>query len=117
MPEEQDKRELVSAPPSVGDTVHWQQEDGDPENGPTGELHTCSGTVIEIEGSRLTVLTEEGEQVVVKLSWLVAPEDDLSCPGCGCVPGDGITQECEHELGCGYWRAYLQEASARGRAE
>jgi len=27
-----------------------------------------------------------------------------SCPGCGCMPGDGLTEHCNDELGCGYWR-------------
>ena len=27
--------------------------------------------------------------------------DDEACPGCGCVPGDGITEECNDPLGCG----------------
>jgi hypothetical protein len=30
-------------------------------------------------------------------------EDDY-CPGCGAVPGDGLTASCEDSLGCGYWR-------------
>jgi hypothetical protein len=28
-------------------------------------------------------------------------EDEEACPGCGCVPGDGITEECNDPLGCG----------------
>ncbi len=28
-------------------------------------------------------------------------EDD-ECPGCGCQPGDGITDDCEHPDGCGW---------------
>jgi hypothetical protein len=27
--------------------------------------------------------------------------DEEACPGCGCVPGDGITEECNDPLGCG----------------
>lgn len=27
--------------------------------------------------------------------------DEDACPGCGCVPGDGITEECNDPLGCG----------------
>ena len=26
------------------------------------------------------------------------------CPGCGCAPGDGLTENCTDENGCGYWR-------------
>lgn len=28
--------------------------------------------------------------------------DDFVCPGCGCLPGDGITESCDHPDGCGY---------------
>lgn len=31
--------------------------------------------------------------------------DVEACPGCGCMPGDGITEDCSHPDGCGYWRA------------
>ena len=27
--------------------------------------------------------------------------DPEACPGCGCVPGEGITDDCEHPDGCG----------------
>jgi hypothetical protein len=27
------------------------------------------------------------------------------CPGCGCMPGEGITESCNDSDGCGYWRA------------
>lgn len=33
-----------------------------------------------------------------------------ACPGCGCRPGDGRTEGCSHELGCGYWCAVQAEA-------
>ena len=26
----------------------------------------------------------------------------LACPGCGCTPGDGITESCNDPMGCGY---------------
>ena len=26
------------------------------------------------------------------------------CPGCGCMPGDGINPDCDHPEGCGYWK-------------
>jgi len=29
---------------------------------------------------------------------------DDSCPGCGCKPGDGYTEGCEEEDGCGTLR-------------
>jgi len=30
-------------------------------------------------------------------------DKDLACPGCGCMPGDGVTAGCTHEDGCGYF--------------
>lgn len=32
------------------------------------------------------------------------PTDNQACPGCGCMPGDGITQDCNDPNGCGYNR-------------
>jgi hypothetical protein len=29
-----------------------------------------------------------------------------ACPGCGCMPGDGLTATCDHPDGCGYSRTY-----------
>lgn len=25
-----------------------------------------------------------------------------ACPGCGCMPGDGVTEGCDDPIGCGY---------------
>jgi hypothetical protein len=39
------------------------------------------------------------------------PEDDnpddmnnQRCPGCGKAPGEGLSSDCHHPYGCGYWR-------------
>lgn len=40
-------------------------------------------------------------------------ESEEACPGCGCLPGDGLTEGCEDELGCGYWR---REHAKEGRS-
>jgi hypothetical protein len=32
------------------------------------------------------------------------PEDAEGCPGCGNRPGAGVTDGCDHPLGCGFWR-------------
>lgn len=29
-----------------------------------------------------------------------------SCPGCGKVPGEGLTEACNHSNGCGFWRQF-----------
>lgn len=34
----------------------------------------------------------------------VAPDEDEACPGCGCLPGKGLTPSCSHPEGCGYFR-------------
>lgn len=31
--------------------------------------------------------------------------DDYACPGCGCVPGDGLTEDCNDDTGCGWARS------------
>jgi hypothetical protein len=31
-------------------------------------------------------------------------EDIMRCPGCGCLPGEGLTKDCNHPDGCGYSR-------------
>lgn len=31
--------------------------------------------------------------------------DDFACPGCGCMPGEGITESCNHPDGCGYGKS------------
>jgi hypothetical protein len=30
--------------------------------------------------------------------------DTDACPGCGNVPGDGLSQDCWHPHGCGFWK-------------
>lgn len=30
-----------------------------------------------------------------------------ACPGCGCLPGQGLTPDCHDPDGCGYWRDQL----------
>lgn len=30
-------------------------------------------------------------------------EDPEACPGCGCLPGDGLTPGCNDPDGCGYY--------------
>jgi hypothetical protein len=32
------------------------------------------------------------------------PDHPENCPGCGCGPGDGITEGCNAIWGCGYYR-------------
>lgn len=34
----------------------------------------------------------------------------LNCPGCGCKPGDGITESCNHPDGCGFHKEYRDGA-------
>ena len=41
------------------------------------------------------------------------PLDPEACPGCGCLPGDGVTEGCDHPGGCGYNRQAQAEWDAR----
>lgn len=29
-------------------------------------------------------------------------DDNDTCPSCGCKPGDGVTEDCDDEEGCGF---------------
>jgi len=40
------------------------------------------------------------------------PTDDDACPGCGCKPGDGTTEGCDHPDGCGFFAAVERAAKA-----
>lgn len=40
----------------------------------------------------------------MRLSHIAPPADDEACPGCGCIPGDGLTDGCFHPVGCGYYK-------------
>ena len=33
--------------------------------------------------------------------------DPEACPGCGAMPGEGLTPSCKHEGGCGFWRGLM----------
>jgi formate dehydrogenase maturation protein FdhE len=60
-------------------------------------------------------LEEEVEFLGDAIKWLQQAQkeaiDELeresaeACPGCGCKPGDGITESCEHPEGCGYFKS------------
>lgn len=32
---------------------------------------------------------------------------DEACPGCGCMPGDGVTESCNHPDGCGWSKSNM----------
>ena len=34
--------------------------------------------------------------------WFAEDDDPEACPGCGCLPGDGRTEGCDHPDGCGF---------------
>lgn len=35
--------------------------------------------------------------------------DPEACPGCGTKPGEGVTPDCDHPAGCGYWKEVSPE--------
>jgi len=45
----------------------------------------------------------------------LGPEDlsPEACPGCGCLPGDGLTDGCEDPMGCGYNRQRERETEKK----
>ena len=53
-------------------------------------------------------LPEETHQLIeAERNELAAELSEMkyACPGCGCKPGDGITETCNHPVGCGYSKA------------
>lgn len=42
-----------------------------------------------------------------------APKDPEACPGCERLPGDGISPNCNHPNGCGFWREEQKKMVAR----
>lgn len=51
-------------------------------------------------------LRGEGVPLFTPLPAAAPAVEDYSCPGCGCMPGDGLTPTCNHPDGCGYSRTY-----------
>lgn len=44
-------------------------------------------------------------------------EGNEACPGCGCQPGDGLTEGCEDPNGCGYWRDMEARENQHGNSK
>ncbi len=45
----------------------------------------------------------------MELEDLVDVDENIeACPGCGCMPGDGLTEGCEAESGCGTLRQWAE---------
>ena len=40
-------------------------------------------------------------------------ESSEACPGCGAEPGDGLTEGCTDENGCGFWRNEMARDAER----
>lgn len=62
------------------------------------------------QGEPLMLLRFDSVEQLVKACFRSWPSrswwtDDDSCPGCGCRPGDGLTEGCEHVDGCGTLRS------------
>lgn len=81
--------------------------------------------ITEAEGEKNLYLVDE-EWLAIRLidpgdlhdiSKPMNPEVDYekevseNCPGCGCEPGEGLTPDCTHELGCGFYRDAAEEAA------
>ena len=41
-------------------------------------------------------------------------ENPEACPGCGCLPGDGVSEDCDDEEGCGFFKGLDLEAKQHG---
>jgi len=57
-------------------------------------------------GLPVVVAQVEEEEEALELAEELAEElNPEACPGCGCLPGDGISADCDHPEGCGFWKA------------
>lgn len=81
------------------------------------ELHgSAVNTLGEVQGRGSEVDRLCGEfgllrEATQALAWAVLRDaqkaketDPEACPGCGCKPGDGLTDGCEDAAGCGFLR-------------
>lgn len=66
------------------------------ELGHSLEEHTIDQLKDDLEEENLTVEEDEA----------------CACPGCGCKPGEGLTDSCTHEEGCGYFKQLIIEEAS-----
>ena len=74
-------------------------------------IHLCTSTTKLAR--RIAYLEETGVDFVGQLEiyrdrMAEITVDPEACPSCGCVPGDGITDNCNDGEGCGYLRTIRQ---------
>lgn len=64
----------------------------------------AEGWAYTLDNGTTVVVTDDGD--VLESSEEI--EDEIAqgerCPGCGCEPGDGLTEGCAHPEGCGFFR-------------
>jgi hypothetical protein len=85
------------------DRDHWVQLMPTPTPTTTPEptlTELGMGGIIGLGGDPL-----EDAQLEVE-AWQEQQESE-ACPGCGALPGQGLTPTCSHPEGCGYWRVEL----------
>ena len=59
----------------------------------------------ELEADYSDTVAGRAEEINADLDAIEeALDNDERCPGCGSEPGDGITEGCNDEAGCGYFR-------------
>lgn len=63
----------------------------------------CIGSLIEFFNDNPGAI-EAVQQFIAENAEAYGLDDNEACPGCGCLPGDGISDDCEDEDGCGHWK-------------
>lgn len=90
-----------------GDAIdEWAANEG-LQNGPGVDLHAYRHAVLNLQEALDRVIP--GLKAGIAEYHAEIEMQKEACPGCGALPGDGITAGCYHEFGCGESR--LMEAS------
>lgn len=85
------------------DALFWESDWADLVNVEETEYIPETGIHVYTLDTGANVLVLPSGNVV-----LGDPEDldSEACPGCGCLPGDGLTEGCNHPEGCGFFRQF-----------
>lgn len=62
--------------------------------------------------SSLLVDLEQSIRIVLDGRAAEEPNPE-ACPGCGCLPGDGVSESCDDPNGCGFFRELAADIATK----
>lgn len=65
----------------------------------------AAGTLHEMMPYTAVSYVQALDKVLAFSKRFINEDNEDGCPGCGVVPGDGVTKGCLHPDGCGFWGA------------